>query len=232
MEETGLAAPTVATDGQQVYAIFPTGDVGSFDFEGKKVWEKNLGRPDSSYGYSSSLAMYRNTLLIQYDQGIADDEMSAMIALDGFTGEIAWRTKRPVDCSWTSPIVACIDDQFQIITCSSPWVIAYEPNKGTELWRANCLSSELGASPIYAGGFVFAIVPYEKLVAIRPNGKGDVTQTHIAWVSEEGGPDICSPVSNGKSIFMLASVLVVSAGLHGGIERVVTILMPIFFPGT
>ncbi|MHC4437891.1 MAG: PQQ-like beta-propeller repeat protein, partial [Planctomycetota bacterium] len=204
-EDTGWAAPTAVTDGKHVYAMFVTGDIVCFDFNGKKIWQKNLGTPENHYGHASSLAIYKNLVLIQYDQGIADDEISAMIALDGFTGEIAWQTKRPVDCSWTSPIVARIDDQFQIITCSSPWVTAYEPNKGTELWRANCLSSELGASPIYAGGFVFAIVPYEKLVAIRPNGKGDVTETHIAWVSEEGGPDICSPVSNGKSIFMLAS---------------------------
>ena len=205
MEDTGFAAPTVATDGRRVYAIFATGDVGCFDFKGKKIWEKNLGRPDSSYGYASSLAMYQNLVLIQYDQGGVEDEKSELIAVDGFSGRIAWQTKRPVGNSWSSPIVASIGEQFQVITCGDPWVVAYNPADGAELWRANCLSGDIAPSPIYANGMVFIIEPYSKLVAIKPDGKGDVTKTHIAWISEEGGPDICSPVSNGKSVFLLAT---------------------------
>jgi outer membrane protein assembly factor BamB len=204
-EETGFAAPTVATDGRRVYAIFPTGDVGCFDFKGKKVWEKNLGRPDNSYGYASSLAMYQNLVLIQYDQGGVEDNKSELIALDGFSGRIAWQTKRPVGNSWSSPIVVSIGEHFQVITCADPWVIAYNPADGAELWRAKCLSGDIAPSPIYANGLVFVIQPYSKLVAIKTDGKGDVTKTHIAWVSEEGGPDICSPVSNGKLIFLLAT---------------------------
>ena len=205
MEETGLAAPTVAVDGRRVYAIFPTGDIVSFDFKGKKVWEKNLGRPDSAYGYASSLAMYKNLLLIQYDQGGVEDEKSELIALDGFSGRIVWQTKRPVGNSWASPIVASIGEEFQVITCGDPWVVAYNPADGAELWRVNCLTGDVAPSAIYANGLVFVIEPYSKLVAIKPDGKGDVTETHVAWISEEGGPDICSPVSNGESIFLLAT---------------------------
>jgi outer membrane protein assembly factor BamB len=205
MEETGFAAPTVATDGRHVCAIFPTGDVGCFDFKGKKVWEKNLGRPDSSYGYAASLAVYQNLFLIQYDQGGVEDEKSELIALDGFSGRVVWQTKRPVGNSWSSPIVANTGEQFQLITCADPWVIAYNPTDGTEIWRANCLSGDIASSPIYSNGLVFVIEPYSKLVAIKADGKGDVTKTHIAWVSEEGGPDICSPVSDGKSVFLLAT---------------------------
>ncbi|MGD8501499.1 MAG: PQQ-binding-like beta-propeller repeat protein, partial [Phycisphaerales bacterium] len=205
MEDTGFAAPTVVTDGRRVCAIFATGDVGCFDFNGRKVWEKNLGRPDSAYGYASSLAMYRNMVLIQYDQGGVEDEKSKLIAVDGFSGRIVWETKRPVGNSWSSPIVAGIGDQFQIITCGDPWVVAYEPAKGTELWRANCLAGDIAPSPIYAGGLIFVVEPYSKLAAIRPDGRGDVTGTHIAWNMEEGAPDICSPVSNGELIFLLAT---------------------------
>jgi len=205
MEDTGFASPTVVTDGRRVYAIFATGDVGCFDFKGKKVWEKNLGRPDSSYGYASSLAMYQNLLLIQYDQGGIEDEKSELIAVDGFSGQVVWQKNRPVGNSWSSPIVASIGEQFQVVTCGDPWVVAYSPADGAELWRANCLAGDVAPSPIYANGLVFVIEPYSKLVAIKPDGKGDVTETHIAWISEEGGPDICSPVSNGESIFLLAT---------------------------
>jgi outer membrane protein assembly factor BamB len=203
MEDTGFAAPTVATDGQRVYAIFITGIVACFDFEGNKVWEKDLGIPNSMYGYASSLAMYRNLLLIQFDQGDAEDEKSMMIALDGSTGRIAWQTKRPVPNSWTSPIVAKVNDEFQLITCGDPWVIGYNPADGKELWRADCLGTDVAPSPIYSNGLVFAIQPYSKLIAIRPDGRGDVTETHIEWNISENAPDIGSPVSNGELVFLL-----------------------------
>jgi outer membrane protein assembly factor BamB len=131
--------------------------------------------------------------------------MSKMIALDGFTGQTVWETKRPVPNSWSSPIVTEIGDQFQLLTCGDPWVIAYDPAKGTELWRAKCLTGDIAPSLIYANGLVFAIEPYSKLVAVRPDGRGDVTETHIAWSIDEGAPDICSPVSNGELIFLLAT---------------------------
>jgi outer membrane protein assembly factor BamB len=202
-EYTGFAAPTVVTDGRRVCAIFATGDVGCFDFDGRKLWTRNLGTPDSAYGYASSLAMYRNLLLIQYDQGLEEDEKSKLIALNTFSGDVAWETKRPVGSSWTSPTAARVGSQDQLITCGVPWVIAYDPANGAEIWRAQCLAGELAPSPIYADAKVFVVEPYTQLVAIRADGRGDVTKTHIAWVNEDGGPDICSPVSDGELIFLL-----------------------------
>jgi outer membrane protein assembly factor BamB len=202
-EYTGFAAPTVVTDGRRVCAIFATGDVGCFDVDGRRLWTRNLGTPDSAYGYASSLVMYRNLLLIQYDQGVEEDEKSRLIALNTFSGDVAWETKRPVGSSWTTPIVARVGGQDQLITCSVPRVIAYDPTNGAEIWRAECLAGELAPSPIYADGKVLVVEPYTQLVAIRADGRGDVTETHIAWTNEDGGPDICSPVSDGEFIFLL-----------------------------
>jgi len=202
--DTGFAAPTMVTDGRRVYAIFATGDIGCFDFYAGTVWARNLGPPDSAYGYASSLAMYRDLLLIQYDQGAVEDEKSKLIAVNAFLGHTVWETKRPVPNSWASPIVIEVAGQHQIITCADPWVIAYDPN-GEELWRAKCVGGDIAPSPIYAGGLIFAIEPYTRLVAIRPDGRGDVTKTHIAWSIEEAIPDICSPVSNGELIFLLTT---------------------------
>jgi outer membrane protein assembly factor BamB len=205
MEDTGFAAPTVVTDGRRVYAIFATGDVGCFNVNGEEVWARALGMPESSYGYASSLAIYRNLLLIQYDQGSVEDEKSKLIALSIFSGQTAWQTKRPVPNSWTSPIVIKVGSQHQIITCGDPWVIAYNPANGTELWRAECLGTDVAPSPIYAGGLIFGIEPYTKLAAIRPDGRGNVTKTHIAWNVDVDAPDICTPVSNGELIFLLTT---------------------------
>jgi outer membrane protein assembly factor BamB len=201
----GYASPTVVTDGRRVCAIFATGDVGCFDLQGKNLWTRNLGTPDSAYGYASSLEIYRNLLLIQYDQGIAEDQKSKLMALNVSSGVTIWETKRPVPNSWASPIVAKIGERYQVITCGDPWVIAYDPSNGAELWRAKCIGGEVAPSPIYTGGLIFAIEPYTKLVAIQPDGQGDVTKTHIAWSIKDNTPDICCPVSNGELVFLLTS---------------------------
>ena len=198
----------MATDGRRVYAIFATGHVAAFNFHGERLWSKHLGTPDSSYGYATSLEVYRDLLLIQYDHGYGDDPKSRLIALNGFSGETVWETKRPVPGSWTSPIVAETPQGSQLITCGDPWVISYDPQSGREIWRANCLGTDVAPSAIYAGGLVFAICPDYgnlKLVAIKPDGTGDVSETHIAWTAEEGIPDICSPVSDGEFVFLLTT---------------------------
>jgi outer membrane protein assembly factor BamB len=204
MEDTGLAAPTVVTDGRRVCAIFATGDVGCFDVKGKELWVKSLGTPENSYGYATSPVLYRGLLLIQHDQGSDDAGKSKLIGLSVYSGEPVWQMNRPVGEAWTSPIVARVGEQDQLLTVSQPWVIGYDPGTGAELWRAECMGADLAPSPIYAGGFVFAIEPHNYLVAIRPDGSGDVTKTHIAWTNDNGGPDICSPVSDGERILLLS----------------------------
>ena len=167
--------------------------------------ERNMEVPDSAYGYASSLDMYRNLLIIQYDQGAADDEISKLIALDTFTGRTVWETKRPTPNTWSSPIVVEVENEPQIITCGDPCVIAYNPTNGTEIWRAKCLGGEIAPSPIYTAGLIIAIEPYTAMVAIKPDGKGDVTKTHIAWIADESTPDISCPVSNDEFIFLLTT---------------------------
>jgi len=215
-EDTGYSTPTMVTNGRQVCAIFVTGDVGCFDFNGKKLWEKSLGLPDSAYGYASSLAIYRNTILIQFDQGGVDDGISEMIALDGPSGKVVWKQKRPVANSWSSPIVAGIGETFQLITTADPYVIAYDPADGAELWRLEGLAGDIAATPVYANGLVFAVEPYSKMVAIRADGRGDVTETHIAWTNEDGGPDVCSPVTDGEVIIHLADGLLTCLKVSDG----------------
>ena len=76
MEDTGLAASTMATDGVRVYAVFATGDLGAFDFDGRLLWHKNLGIPDNTYGHATSLEVWQDRVLVQYDQGFEEDGKS------------------------------------------------------------------------------------------------------------------------------------------------------------
>ena len=216
-EETGFAASTMACDGTRVYAIFPDGDIACFTLDGQRVWAKNLGAPESAYGYASSLQFSHNRVLVQFDQGKATEGKSVLYALDGRTGEAAWKVQRPVGNAWTSPILIQTDKGEQLVTASEPWVIAYEPDTGTELWRAKLLGSDLAPSPTYAQGMVFVIQPNRTLFALRTDGRGDVTETHLAWKKDCMAPEICSPVSNGELIFLLSSLGVLSCyDIHTG----------------
>jgi len=203
--DTGYAASTAATDGKRVFAIFANGDVACFDFSGKQVWARNLGAPENTYGHASSLAVWQNLLLIQYDQASAEDNKSVLLAMDAATGAVRWQTDRPVGNSWSSPIVIRVDKKWLIVTSGNPWVIAYDPADGSELWRAECLGGDVAPSPVYADGVVYAVNTDPQLSAIRTGGSGDVTKSHIVWKAEDGLPDICSPLTDGKRVWLLTT---------------------------
>jgi outer membrane protein assembly factor BamB len=207
MEDTGgYAASTVATDGRRVYAIFANADVAAFDYQGNPVWNLNLGKFDNSYGYATSLILYQNRLLIQNDQGAAKDGKSKLIALDTATGKTVWETQpRPVPNSWATPVLINAAQKDQVITCGNPWVIAYDASNGTELWRVQALYGEVTPSPIFNDGLVYTAMDGENLTAIKPDGTGDVTKTHIAWKADEGLPDIVSPFCDGKRVYVTSS---------------------------
>ena len=206
-DATGYAAPTVTTNGRWVFAMFANGDVAGYDFGGNLVWARSLGMPENSYGHASTPVLYRNLLLIQFDQGgTAKDGKSKLVALDAMTGETVYEVPRPVPNSWTSPVVMTYDGRDQLITCADPWVIAYNPADGTEIWRAECLSADCGPSPVFIDGVVHVGNEYSEWTAIRADGQGNVTGTdRILWTAEDGLPDMCSPLLTAEYLFLVAT---------------------------
>lgn len=208
MEDSGgYSAPTAATDGRRVYAIFANGDLGAWDMQGKPVWTRSLGLLDNGYGHATSLDVDQNRLYVLLDQGGSPkDNKSKLLALNVLTGETLWESPtRPVPNSWTTPIHIEVGQKTQIITCANPWVISYDPANGQEIWRAKVLYGETTPSPIFAAGLVYSVMEGEALTAIRPNGTGDVTQTHVVWKGEDGLPDITSPLSDGQRVFLITT---------------------------
>ncbi|MEI6351005.1 MAG: PQQ-binding-like beta-propeller repeat protein [Verrucomicrobiota bacterium] len=204
-DSTGYAAPTMAADGRRVYAIFATGDLAAVAFDGTLAWSKHLGVPKNQYGHATSLGIWQGKVLVQLDQGESEPGNSKLIAFDGASGKVVWEKSRPVASSWASPIVIEAAGKTQIITLGVPWVTAYSMTDGAELWKAALLEGEIAPSPIYAGGLVCVICPSSKMIAIRPDGSGDVTKTHVAWTSEENLPDVTTPATNGNRIFYVTS---------------------------
>lgn len=188
-----------------MFAIFANGDLAAFDLAGKLAWAKSLGIPLNSYGHASSLAMHGNTLLVQFDQGSAKQNKSKLLAFDSASGNLAWQVDRPVPNSWSSPIVVRLTDRDAIVASGDPWVIAYDPADGKEIWRVKCLKTDIGPSPCFADGRVFVANDNSVLTAIRADGHGDVTATHVLWKGDEGMPDTCSPLATVEFVFLLTS---------------------------
>ncbi|MFW5693311.1 MAG: PQQ-binding-like beta-propeller repeat protein, partial [Thermoguttaceae bacterium] len=206
MDDTGFAAPTAVTDGRHVFAMFANGDMAAFDYDGKLAWSHSFGIPENVYGHAASLAMHEGLVFVQIDQGyVPEDEKSRLYAMDAATGAVVWEVKRAVPNSWGSPIVVEHDGRWQVITAADPWVIAYNPADGSELWRARCLRGDCGTTPVLAGGLVQIGNEYCQWSAIRPDGTGDVTDTHIAWTAEDGLPDTCSPLATEDLVMLMPS---------------------------
>lgn len=200
-EDTGLAASTVVTNGKQVCAIFATGDLLCADTDGKQLWAKNLGVPDNHYGYASSLLIHGNLLIIQYDNA----NSPKVLALDIATGAERWSRSRTEKVTWSSPIIAHVNNQSQLVLMGNPAITAYNPSNGEQLWRVECLTGEVGASACSAAGIIYGASEYSKLVAI--NG----TDGSVLWKSDEFLPEVASPVATKDHVYIATSYGIVAA---------------------
>lgn len=193
--DTGLAASTVATNGKQVCAIFATGDILCADMDGKRLWAKNLGVPDNHYGFASSLLIFGNLVIVQYDNNTSP----RLIALDLTTGNERWSESRSEKTTWSSPIIAYVEKKPQLVLMGNPAIRAYDPNSGKQLWQVECLSGEVGASPCSSNGLVFGASEYAKLVAI------DGTDGKVVWESSDYLPEVSSPVATKEYVYIATS---------------------------
>lgn len=199
--DTGLAASTVATNGQQVCAIFATGDVICADMEGKRLWARNLGVPDNHYGYASSLLMYGNSLIIQY-QNNSDGKI---LALNAKNGKQLWSKASKDKIAWSSPIIASLGGRPALVVMGNPAIAAYNPANGAELWRVDCMSGEVGASPASSGGLVYGASEYAKCIAI------DGATGETVWEASDYLPECSSLCATKNFVFCATSYGMVCA---------------------
>jgi outer membrane protein assembly factor BamB len=191
--EAGMAVPTPALNEDYVLAMFGNGNLVCYDHDGKFKWGKNLGVPQSSYGYSASLIVYEELLLVQYD---SQDKLS----LSGFdlkSGEMKWETPRPGRPVNSSPVLTSFDGIPQLIVNGNPGVSAYDPVTGKELWTLPGVSGDVAASAAVNSSLVYVVADYFKLLALKPGKTGSA-----AWEDNSFTADVSSPVANDSFLFM------------------------------
>lgn len=191
--EAGLAVSTVATNGKLVCAVFSNGNLVCFDLNGKQMWAKNIGIPESTYGYSSSLLIYKDILILQFDSNIK-------ISLIGFeieSGNQKWETIRKGRAVWSSPVLAYFSGKPEVIVNGNPMVSAYDPTTGNELWEFECMSGDVAPSVAVNSTIAYSVTDYAKLAAINPG-----TGASVLWEDNTYTPDVSSPVANDKFLFV------------------------------
>ncbi|NLS91269.1 MAG: PQQ-binding-like beta-propeller repeat protein [Planctomycetaceae bacterium] len=193
-EEYGHAASTGATDGKLFFAIFSTGDLVAVDMKGEIAWTRSLGIPNSSYGYASSLIVYKH-LFVQMD----DSKSATLYALDPATGKTVWQKKRAVRQSWASPIIALTGDRELVVLAENPTASAYEVGSGEVVVSAKCLTGDVAPSPAYAGGNIIVANDQANLSAIS------LASGAIAWSGEDDLPDVASPLATEELVFTASS---------------------------
>jgi len=191
----GYAAPTLAADGRYVAGIFAGGDVVCLDHDGKILWQKNLGTPLLNYGYASSPIVWNGLLIVQLDW----ESSPRLLALDLASGEPRWETKQDVFSSWASPVVGESRGKPAVFVSTNPYVAAYDAATGAELWSADVMTGEIGSSPAFADGVVFAGNETAVLAAFKADDGKQL------WEYYEDLPSVASPAVKDGLLFMASA---------------------------
>ena len=199
------ASPTPVTDGELVYVYFGQQGLTAFDFDGDVVWEKTLGTFPNEWGFASSPVLHGDELILVSDSDAED----FLLAVDKKTGDEFWRTSRNGAArAWPVPVIWNVEGEEQIVVSGSGVVRAYDPENGRELWRVSGLTKWVAPTPVVAHGLLYVVSggPGGSVgMAIRPGGRGDITNTHVAWRYDRSTPYIPSPVVLGDYFYMVRS---------------------------
>jgi len=217
-QKQNMSSPSPVTDGTRVYAMTGTGILKGFDFKGQEVWARDIqreyGRFGLNWGYASSPLLYQDALFVQVLHGMKTDDPSYVLRLDKNTGKTVWKVERPTNAvlespdAYTTPAVVQNGSQTEIVISGADVVTGHDPATGKELWRLNGLNpsghgaNRIVASPVVAGGMIIAPSRQNPVIALRPGGRGDVSQSHKLWQFSRG-PDVPTPASDGTHVYIV-----------------------------
>jgi outer membrane protein assembly factor BamB len=203
-KKASFASSTPATDGKYVFAFFGTEGLYAYDFNGKLMWKRDLGKlGTASVGYGVSPILYNNLVIMQCDESGGN---SFIAAFDKKTGKEEWRVPRKVDVTWSTPVLVHAAKGMELVAAAAEAIIAYDPATGKELWRHKGLESNAVTTPVVLKDLVVVTsgYPTKIVLALRAGGKGDVTGTsQLAWTYNKGTAYVPSPILYGEYLYLM-----------------------------
>ncbi len=207
--KNSFASPTAVSDGEHVFVHFGPDGTACLGFDGTLRWTNTDLRYNPQHGAGGSLALFADMLLLHGD-GV---DAPFIAALHRTSGKLAWKTLRPEmpapRWSFSTPLVITLaDGQQQVISPASHMACSYDPNTGEELWRVRYPNKwSVVPRPVFAHGLVYLCTGYDgpaELLAIRPDGRGDITESHVVWRTDEQVPHNPSPLVIGNELFLIS----------------------------
>ncbi|MHC4402484.1 MAG: outer membrane protein assembly factor BamB family protein [Planctomycetota bacterium] len=215
IEENSYASPTPVIEASRVYVHFGTYGTACLDTEtGKIIWARRDFHCDHQWGPGASPIPCGNLLIFQMD-GI---DVQYVVALEKSTGKTVWKTNRSTDFqgahvtqrkAYCTPTVVRAGGRLQLISPGPKAVMAYDPMSGKELWKIRYRGWGIVPRPLFGHGLVFLTIDHDhpELWAVRPDGSGDVTDSHVVWRVRKGAPSVPS--------FLLVGDLIYAVSDHG-----------------
>jgi arylsulfatase A-like enzyme/outer membrane protein assembly factor BamB len=207
------ATPTPVVEPGRLYCDFGTFGTACLDsVSGEVLWKRELPL-DHHQGPGSSPALYKNLLILVRD----GRDQQYVTALDKQTGKTVWRNDRPplstpireFRKSFSTPFVFEAAGQVQMVVPGAQWFVSYEPETGKEIWRVDDGKGETVAPrPVYGNGLVYlstgVLSGKAQLWAVRVDGQGDVTRTHVAWKLPNSIGFMASPLLVDHELYLLS----------------------------
>ncbi|MCI0703356.1 MAG: PQQ-like beta-propeller repeat protein [Planctomycetia bacterium] len=207
------ASPTPFVEDGKVYVHF--GHMGTACLnakDGSKVWATQEIKYVPVHGNGGSPIVVGKHLIFCAD----GFDKQSVVALDKTTGKSVWQTPRKAGAfkgfSFCTPLLITVNDQEQVIAPGSNVVMSLDPKTGKELWRVTYDGYSVVPKPVYANGLVYLSTGYDspRIYAIKPDGKGDVTKTHVAWTARKNAPNNPSPLAVGDALYVVSDSGVLS----------------------
>jgi outer membrane protein assembly factor BamB len=199
------ASPTPILDGDRIYVHFGADGTAALTTSGEVQWTTRL-RYESQHGNGGSPVLHNGLLIVSCDGNGGE---AYVVALDAATGKPRWKKDRryPADQAYSTPLVIRVGEREQLVSAGAYRAAAYDPATGDEIWR---VSYDDGFSnvprPVYGHGLVYIATGFQvpSLIAVRPDGRGDVTRTHKAWTLTRGAPYTPSPLLVGNDLYVVS----------------------------
>ena len=195
-----LASATPVTDGERVIVFFGNAGLVCTDLDGKRLWHVDLGTFPTTHGPASAPVLYKDLVILIQDQ---NKGKSLCAAFDKRRGQVVWQHERKNSMGWSNPVLLRVGDRDEMIFNGSNEITSYDPATGEVLWT--CAETSIESIPMIAfgGGLLFSTSGRNgPIFAIRTGGSGDITDTHLVWRLERGGPHVTSPAYHGGRLYL------------------------------
>jgi outer membrane protein assembly factor BamB len=196
------ASPTPIINGDRVFVHYGAHGTACVSTDGRVLWRNTDLRYEHRHGPGGSPVLFEDTLILSCD----GTDVQFVVALDKQTGRVRWRSARQGPMAYCTPLVIRAAGGDQVVCPGGDQVVSYDPRTGQEIWRCHYDGYSVVPRPVYAGGLVFVCSGYNNpvLYAIRPDGRGDVTNSHVVWSLPRAIPHNPSPLAVGDELYIIS----------------------------